>query len=219
MDTSLYSMGAYFSDEHPDLVGEVIAQSEAIERAGLRAYAEEHDMTLVGVLRDAAHGAGRALLQRGGGVKSDAAVRQENLVKAKAFIDAYNRRDFDAAVESFDPLVEWVLPERQSADSCVGPARIRRFWEQLDEHMEELQLLPQEHVEAGDRIATRLRHYGRGKGSGVELDQELYHQVITFREGRMVRIEYFAEWDEALAAVSEAAKPPPHTGEQLHGGR
>ena len=46
MDTSLYSMGAYFSDEHPDLVGEVIAQSEAIEQAGLRAYAEEHGMTL-----------------------------------------------------------------------------------------------------------------------------------------------------------------------------
>jgi hypothetical protein len=46
MDTSLYSMGAYFSDEHPDLVGEVIAQSEAIEGVGLRAYAEEHDMTL-----------------------------------------------------------------------------------------------------------------------------------------------------------------------------
>ena len=46
MDTSLYSMGAYFSDEHPDLVAEVIAQSEAIERSGLRAYAEEHDMTV-----------------------------------------------------------------------------------------------------------------------------------------------------------------------------
>jgi hypothetical protein len=46
MDTSLYSMGAYFSDQHPDLVGEVIAESEAIERAGMRAYAGEHDMTL-----------------------------------------------------------------------------------------------------------------------------------------------------------------------------
>lgn len=46
MDTSLYSMGAYFSDEHPDLVDEVIAESEAIERAGLRAYASEHDMTV-----------------------------------------------------------------------------------------------------------------------------------------------------------------------------
>ena len=46
MDTSLYSMGAYFSDQHPDLVDEVIAQSEAIERAGLRAYAEEHGMSI-----------------------------------------------------------------------------------------------------------------------------------------------------------------------------
>jgi hypothetical protein len=46
MDTSLYSMGAYFSDEHPDLVDEVIAESEAIERAGLRSYADDHDMAL-----------------------------------------------------------------------------------------------------------------------------------------------------------------------------
>jgi hypothetical protein len=44
MDTSLYSMGAFFSDEHPDLVDEVIAQSEAIERTGIRRYAEEHEM-------------------------------------------------------------------------------------------------------------------------------------------------------------------------------
>jgi hypothetical protein len=46
METSLYSMGAYFCDQHPDLVEDVIAQSEAIEHAGLRAYADEHDMTL-----------------------------------------------------------------------------------------------------------------------------------------------------------------------------
>jgi hypothetical protein len=45
MDTSLSPMGAYFSDEHPDLVDEVIAQSEAIERAGIRAYAEEHGLS------------------------------------------------------------------------------------------------------------------------------------------------------------------------------
>jgi hypothetical protein len=46
MDTSLYSMGAYFSDQHPDLVDDVIAESEAIEQAGLRAYADENDMSL-----------------------------------------------------------------------------------------------------------------------------------------------------------------------------
>jgi hypothetical protein len=41
MDTSLYSMGAYFSDRHPDLVEEVIGQAEEIERRGLRGYAED----------------------------------------------------------------------------------------------------------------------------------------------------------------------------------
>jgi hypothetical protein len=46
METNLYSMGAYFSDQHPDLVDDVIAQSEAIEQAGLRAYASEHDMSV-----------------------------------------------------------------------------------------------------------------------------------------------------------------------------
>ena len=44
MNTSLYSMGAYFSDQHPDLVDEVIAQAEAIEAAGLRSYAAENEM-------------------------------------------------------------------------------------------------------------------------------------------------------------------------------
>jgi hypothetical protein len=46
MDTSLYSMGAYFSDQHPELVDDVIGESDAIAAAGLVAYAEEHDMTL-----------------------------------------------------------------------------------------------------------------------------------------------------------------------------
>ena len=46
MDTSLYSMGAYFSDQHPELVDEVIAEAAAIEVAGLRSYADEHDMSV-----------------------------------------------------------------------------------------------------------------------------------------------------------------------------
>jgi len=40
MDTELYSIGAYFCDEHPDLVDEVVARSDAIERAGLEQYAD-----------------------------------------------------------------------------------------------------------------------------------------------------------------------------------
>ena len=46
MDTSLYSMGAYFSDRHPDLVDEVVGQADEIERRGLRGYAEDNGLAV-----------------------------------------------------------------------------------------------------------------------------------------------------------------------------
>jgi hypothetical protein len=43
-DTSLYSIGAFFCDRHPELVEDVIADSEAIEQAGLERWAAREDM-------------------------------------------------------------------------------------------------------------------------------------------------------------------------------
>ena len=45
-DTSLYSIGAFFCDRHPELVDDVIAQSEAIERGGLERWATAEDVTV-----------------------------------------------------------------------------------------------------------------------------------------------------------------------------
>jgi ketosteroid isomerase-like protein len=130
----------------------------------------------------------------------------EHVEKTRAFIEAYNRRDFEAAVADFHRLVEWVLPTHQDFDSCVGPRQIIRFWEGLDESFDEVRLLPQEYVDAGDRVAVRLRHLARGKGSGIELENELYHQVTTFEDGRIVRIEYVTTWQEALELAGVAPR-------------
>jgi hypothetical protein len=46
MDTNLYSMGAYFSDRHPELMDEVIEQSVAIEDRGLAPYAKDNGLTV-----------------------------------------------------------------------------------------------------------------------------------------------------------------------------
>jgi hypothetical protein len=45
MDTDLYSMGAFFCDEHPELVDDVVGRSEAIEHQGLEAYAGASGIT------------------------------------------------------------------------------------------------------------------------------------------------------------------------------
>jgi hypothetical protein len=85
----------------------------------------------------------------------------------------------------------------------------------LDETFDELRLDPQETVDAGDRVAVRLLYHAMGRGSGVVIDGELYHQVTTFRDGVMVRIEYFVSWPEALeAAKAEGYDPTPAAAEQ-----
>jgi hypothetical protein len=39
METDLYSIGAFFCDQHPDLVDEVVERSEAIQKRGLERWA------------------------------------------------------------------------------------------------------------------------------------------------------------------------------------
>jgi hypothetical protein len=46
METDLYSIGAYFCDEHPDLVDAVVERSEEIERRGLDAYSRASEVSV-----------------------------------------------------------------------------------------------------------------------------------------------------------------------------
>jgi hypothetical protein len=45
-DTSLYSIGAFFTDRHPELVDDVLAESLAIEQDGLVRWAADQDSPL-----------------------------------------------------------------------------------------------------------------------------------------------------------------------------
>jgi hypothetical protein len=45
-DSALYSIGAQFTDRHPELVDDVLAQSEAIEEAGLAVWADDEGVTV-----------------------------------------------------------------------------------------------------------------------------------------------------------------------------
>lgn len=44
MDTSLYGVGAYFCDQHPDLVDDVLDEANSIESVGLQAYAAANSL-------------------------------------------------------------------------------------------------------------------------------------------------------------------------------
>jgi ketosteroid isomerase-like protein len=127
-------------------------------------------------------------------------MSEENVEIVRESIEAYNRRDFDTAVQSFDTEIEWRLPPVLAGESGRGPEEIRRFWEGLDEAFEDFQLEPQEFVDAGDHVVVRSLFHGRGKESGVETEGRM-HSVTALRDGRIVRIEYFDDWAKALEAA------------------
>jgi len=45
-ESTLYSIGAYFSDRHPELIDDVLADSEEIEAIGLARWAEREGAEL-----------------------------------------------------------------------------------------------------------------------------------------------------------------------------
>jgi ketosteroid isomerase-like protein len=56
-------------------------------------------------------------------------------------------------------------------------------------------------VEAGDRAAVAVRVRAEGVGSGVSIDQRFGH-LLTFRDGRLLRFEWFLDLADAIRAVA-----------------
>jgi ketosteroid isomerase-like protein len=65
---------------------------------------------------------------------------------------------------------------------------------------DDYELIPEEFADTNDRVVVTVRFRARGRGSGVEIDARLY-DVFTLREGKIVRMDQFAEQSEALEAV------------------
>ena len=61
----------------------------------------------------------------------------------------------------------------------------------------------EEIVDAGDRVVVMVHHSGRGRTSGIEVDQR-YAMVWTVRDGRVMRMDLYPTRAEALEAVGLA---------------
>jgi ketosteroid isomerase-like protein len=57
-----------------------------------------------------------------------------------------------------------------------------------------------EFVDAGQHVVVGVRHRGRGKASGIEVDMPQF-QVYTLRDGRIIRYRGFRTRAEALGAA------------------
>src|SRR3954469_17560671 len=97
------------------------------------------------------------------------ALTQEEMVeRLRAVTDAFNRSDFDAAVEIAHPEVVFVRPGGQS--EVMGVAALRAWMEPDAFESMAGELL--EFERDGNKLLARLRTRARGAGSGIEMEIE-----------------------------------------------
>jgi ketosteroid isomerase-like protein len=105
--------------------------------------------------------------------------------------------DLDEALKYADPGIVWnPVEESWSQGHDAVRASTARWKSEWDDY----ELIPEEFADMNDRVVVTVRFRARGRGSGVEIDARLY-DVFTLRDGKIVRMDQFAEQSEALEAV------------------
>lgn len=116
-------------------------------------------------------------------------MSEENIAVARRAYAAFNRRDFDAALDALHPDVEW-HQITQFPDRAVyrGRDEMRdRFWnEQLVEQFGDVRIEVEEFIDAGDHVVMIGYVVGHGSASGLEFRLRLV-QVLEIRDGMAVR--------------------------------
>jgi ketosteroid isomerase-like protein len=127
-----------------------------------------------------------------------------NLELYREGIDAWNRRDLVTVLEQAAPDFEFhtaglfpgLEPVYRGREGLVDfwNAFIEEPWALLHVEIDDIRELDDE------RVLALLTFTGKGKGSDVEVTIQ-YGHLCTFRDGQVVRIDGFADWDEAREAA------------------
>ena len=130
-------------------------------------------------------------------------VHRDKVDVARRVIDAYNRRDVDGLfAELATPDFEYYPAVVQALDGggYRGREAVERFKVETSEHWEELQSLPEEFRDLGDRVLVLGRLRGRGKASGAPVNTP-QAVILDFRGDRIWRSRVYLDHAEGLRAA------------------
>ena len=125
---------------------------------------------------------------------------------ARLSLEAYNRRDMDAVGIAYHPAFEY-----HPALNWVEAGLLEPCYRGLEGHKkyvastaevfgEEVYVKPVELIDAGERVAVLANAPMRAQASGIRLT-EAFALVSTFEDGRVIRIQEYYDYAEALEAV------------------
>jgi hypothetical protein len=135
------------------------------------------------------------------------AAMGESLEVAKAWVDACDRGDLEAALAVCDAGMELIEAEAlPGAVTATGIEAVRRYLERFETHWSEVSWVPEEYREAGERVYLRARLRLVGRQSGIEVDREWIY-VFTVRDGKLLSQVGYDDAAEGMRAAGLADQP------------
>jgi ketosteroid isomerase-like protein len=130
-------------------------------------------------------------------------MSRENVEVVVRLSDANNRRDWDAVFDAYAPDIQWEDSSGLWGDWGIakGHEGLRQAWRRWFAVFGDVQwALDGEPIDAGSDVVATYRVHGRGRESGVEVDQRLT-LIWSVREGKIARVRAYRERAEALETV------------------
>jgi uncharacterized protein len=127
--------------------------------------------------------------------------REATLDALRSGYELVNRAGVSAWLECMDPEIEWSegveVPERHVYRGHEG---VLRQQERFEEAWESFRIEPVDFAASGDKLVVIVNLWGRGRGSGVEVEGRGAH-LWEFRNGKAVRFEIHGDPERALREV------------------
>jgi ketosteroid isomerase-like protein len=115
--------------------------------------------------------------------------------------EAFNHGDIPGCLEALDPDIEWIEPaEFVGGGTYYGHAGVTQYLTQSRQAWAAIHSEPEEFIQAGDKIVVFVHAITRAKDSDQERDARIA-DVYTIRDGKAIRMQAFADRDEALRFV------------------
>jgi hypothetical protein len=119
----------------------------------------------------------------------------ENIEIFERTAEAWKRDNFDAWIEQYDPEVEWST----LVEVYRGHAGARKAWENLKGTMQ-IRARFDDIRDLGESMLALGEMEGTGQTTRLNFTGELA-QLVTYRDGRAIRIRDFASHVEGLEAA------------------
>jgi ketosteroid isomerase-like protein len=125
-------------------------------------------------------------------------MSQENVEIVRKFYEYIRVDDAAAALACLAPDVDYSVA--QEGRPAHGPDGVQAMWQRWAADWGELETVAEDFIDAGDHVVVTVRESGRGRVSGIEIDGR-YFNVLTVRDGKIVRKVEFTQRSEALEAA------------------